>query len=234
MIKKAFVFAAGRGERMGSLTVDTPKPLLKVANKPLIIYAIERLREAGIEEFLINLAYHGEKIERELGNGEKFDIKISYSYEPYPLETGGALYQARSFFAAEPVLMINSDVWTDYPFATLLQKPLSDDVAHLVMVPNPPQHLSGDFLLTPKNRLELARRDSLENDELGAPVTYSGFGVLSAALIGDYPNCREKFPLREVFDFFIQRDKISAELYSDEWQDIGTPERLAALNQKFS
>lgn len=235
IIKKAFIFAAGRGERMGELTKHLPKPLLTVANKPLIVYTIERLRDAGIEEIIVNLAYHGDKIEQALGNGSEFGVVIEYSYEPYPLETGGALWKARDLIGDETVLVTNADVWTDYPFRALQQTNLlTGDVAHLIMVPNPPQHQQGDFLLTDKNRLELTEHAMPRGRVAGVAATYSGFGLFSPQLIGDYPHCREKFPLREVFEFFIQQNKISAELYVGQWQDIGTPQRLAALNKKFS
>lgn len=228
-IKKAMVFAAGRGARMGELTQHTPKPLLTVANKPLIDYTIQRLKDAGVDNLIINIAYLGEQIQSYLGNGESHGVTITYSVEPYPLETGGALLRALPLLGDEPLLVVNADVWTDYPFHALARQRLAaGDLARLVMVPNPAHNKTGDYRLTDKNRLELA-----DQDVEGVSVTYSGIALLDPALITTYPDPCEKLHLPAVYDYFIQRNKISAELYVGEWLDIGTPERLASLNKNY-
>ena len=228
-IKTAMVFAAGRGVRMGELTEKTPKPLLTVAGKPLIEYTIERLKDADITNLIINVAYLGEQIQTHLGDGKNFGVSITYSVEPYPLETGGGLLRALPLIGDTPLLIVNADVWTDYPFDALARKSLATgDLAHLVMVPNPNHNKTGDFLLTEKNRLELT-----EHDVKGVAATYSGIALLDPALIKTYPDPYEKLRLPEVYKYFIRRNKISAELYVGEWLDIGTPERLAGLKQNF-
>jgi N-acetyl-alpha-D-muramate 1-phosphate uridylyltransferase len=230
-IKTAFLFAAGRGERMGALTANTPKPLLPVGNTTLIDITLQRLQQAGINRVIINTAYLAEKIEAHVKQQNFSPLQIDFSREPYPLETAGALYHARALLDDKPMLMLAADVWTDLPLAPLLQKKLNThDVAHLVMVNNPAQHRGGDFLLSTDNRLSLADASQSTHN---TTFTYSGIGIFSPALINTYPHCREKFPLREVFNYFIERYQMSGELHDGEWSDIGTPERLEIINKKF-
>ncbi len=146
---KAMILSAGRGERMRPLTDTVPKPLLKVAAKSLIEYHIEALVKAGITELVINLAWLGKKIEAQLGDGSQFGTKITYSREEQALETAGGIIKVLSILGEEPFIVINGDIFTDYPFAQLLS-PIrgamnADQTAHLVLVPNPEHHKKGDF-----------------------------------------------------------------------------------------
>src|SRR5690606_29069602 len=140
---KVMIFAAGRGKRMAELTESTPKPMLPAAGRPLISYTVEKLRAAGFQDLVINLAYLGEQIQQYLGDGSAFKVNINYSVEPYALETGGGILRALPLLGDEPFLVVNADVWTDYPFAQLRNKLQDGKSGHLVMVPNPDYQSDG-------------------------------------------------------------------------------------------
>ncbi|WP_439133249.1 N-acetylmuramate alpha-1-phosphate uridylyltransferase MurU [Pseudomaricurvus sp.] len=224
---KAMILAAGLGKRMRPLTDTTPKPLLPVGGKPLIMYHIERLKALGVREFVINIAYLGEQIEAALGDGHALGVSIQYSEEHEPLETGGALLQALPLLGDEPFLLVNGDVWTDYPFERLFDVHLAEDcLGHLVLVPNPRHNRRGDFAL----------HDSmlLHNTEVDEGFTYSGISLLRPELIGAYSERRQIFPLREALAEGIAANRLSGEVYDGEWWDIGTPERLQALDERLT
>src|SRR5688572_2309883 len=218
---KAMILAAGEGRRMRPLTLEIPKPLLEVEGTSLIVHHIRRLKNAGVNDLVINIAYLGEKIRAALGNGEQFGLRIQYSAEPEPLETAGALLHALPLLGDAPFLLINGDVWTDYPFASLLQRPLNN-LGHLVLVPNPAHKLLGDFSVDNDGRLQ-----ELDGE---TSFTFSGISVLSPKLISTYPQQRAKFPLREIFGWAIRNRQLTAEVFDGIWCDVGTPERLAELN----
>lgn len=225
---RAMIFAAGRGERMGELTREKPKPLLEVAGQPLIDYTVRALQAAGVEDLVVNIAYLGGQIQRYLADGSRFGLRISYSEEPYPLETGGAIFRALPMLGEEPFLVVNADLWTDYPFRRLLEYQLEPgDLGHLVMIPNPSHVPAGDFYLNESRRLQSEASEAVQ-----ARLTYSGIAVLDPALVADYPERREKFPLGEVFRRAIANGQLSGEVFRGEWQDVGTPERLRALQQQ--
>lgn len=217
---KAMILAAGRGERMRPLTDAMPKPLLPVADKPLIQHHIERLARAGVRELVINLAWKGAMLRETLGNGERFGVRIAYSDEgDRALETGGGIFNALPLLGNDPFLIVNGDVWTDFPFGSLVEKGLGrQDLAHLVLVPNPPQHAKGDFSLAGDRVTERS----------GATATYSGVAVFSPAFFAD---CSAgPFKLLPPLLAAIGAGRLSGELYSGEWYDIGTPQRLAELD----
>lgn len=217
---KAMLLAAGRGERMRPLTDTTPKPLLEVAGKALIEYHLEALHRAGIGEVVVNHAWLGEVIEARLGDGRRYGLHITYSPEiPAALETAGGIIQALPLLGDAPFLVINSDIWTDYPLLRLPRAP--DGLAHLVMVDNPPQHPAGDFHL----------QDGRLSAEGEPRLTYSGIGVYRPELFaGLPPGVRPLAPLlREA----MQAGKVSGEHYTGAWFDIGTPERLAELDRRL-
>ncbi len=150
---RAMILAAGRGERMRPLTDTTPKPLLRVAGKPLIVWHIERLVAAGINDIIINHAWLGEQIEKTLGDGSQFGARLIYSAETIALETAGGIVKALPFFQGQPFLVVNGDIWCDwdpakaYVYVDALQD--SSALAWLLLVDNPPHHPDGDFLLVP-------------------------------------------------------------------------------------
>ncbi len=223
--KVAIILAAGRGERMRPLTDHTPKPLLNVAGQPLISYTLQRLTKAGCGRVIINCAYLGEQLPAALGNGERFALDIRYSHEDEALETAGGIIQALPLIDAEKFLVINGDVWCDHSLQPLFDRELGQDLAHLVMVDNPTQHPFGDFRLQNTRLQAKPTRDSLG-------LTYSGIGLYTRALFENYPKGYR--PLRPLLDKAMQDDRISGEHYRGDWRDIGTPERLAALNTDLS
>lgn len=223
---KAMILAAGLGKRMRPLTDRTPKPLLPVADKPLLQYHLEALKRAGIREVVINLAYLGEQIRRFVGDGGAFGLKVHYSEEPEPLETGGAILQALPLLGEAPFLLINGDVWTDYPLAQLLQPPLPDHTdGRLLMVPNPEFHPEGDFGLTEGQNLSL--------DEDLPQYTFAGISLLRPSLIADHPERRRIFPLLEALKPGIAAGTLEGRLHPGAWSDVGTPERLTQLRDQL-
>lgn len=216
---RAMILAAGRGERMRPLTDHCPKPLLPVAGRPLITYMLERLAQAGYRTVVINTAHLGEQIPAALGT-EYAGAQLVYSEEPEgALETAGGIRQALPLLGDEPFLVINGDVWCEHPLGPPTERPHADKglLAHLVLVDNPRHHPQGDFRLS-------GGRASLHT---GTPLTFSGIGWYHPALFAGLPEGRRALGpvLREAID----RGQVSAEHYTGDWRDIGTPERLAAL-----
>ncbi len=222
IMKKAMILAAGLGNRMRPLTDYKPKPLLEVAGKPLIVYQIEKLAEAGFEEIIINIAHLGFLIPETLGDGSKWGVKIAYSdeQEEGALESAGGIVKALPLLGREPFLVVNGDVWCDYRFDANFD--LKDDLAHLILVNNPEHNSKGDFALE-KGRI------FNEGNEL---FTFSGIGYYSPRLFEKLHY--GKSPLAPLLREAIANDKIGGELYRGEWRDIGTPERLAEVNESCS
>lgn len=215
---KAIILAAGRGERMRPLTDDTPKPLLKVNDKALIEYHLQNLQLAGIKQVVINHAWLGTQIETALGDGSRYGVQIQYSPEgEQALETGGGLFNALPLLGDAPFIAINGDIWSDYPLQNLPPEP--PGLAHLVLIDNPPQHLLGDFALH-GDRLLSEGEDKL---------TFSGIGVYRPELLAGQQ--AGVFPLAPILREAMARREICGEHYSGRWFDIGTPERLAELDQ---
>ncbi|HLS99794.1 MAG: nucleotidyltransferase family protein [Porticoccaceae bacterium] len=221
---KAMILAAGFGERLRPLTETTPKPLLEVGGKPMIQYHVERLAAAGIREIIINTSWLGEKIEAFLGDGTRFGVRIAWSRESEPLETGGGIRRALPLLGPEPFLVVNGDLWTDYPFADLVDSALPDDIdAHLVLVPNPPFKAVGDFILDQDLRVGYPQPDS-------RTYTFSGISLMRPEIFALYPAASERFALRNVLESSIRAASVSGELFEGQWWDVGTVERLNLLN----
>lgn len=217
---RAMILAAGRGERMRPLTDHTPKPLLQVGGQYLIAHHLQALAEAGFHEVVINHAYLGEQIVAALGDGQRFGVQIRYSAEQQALETGGGIFKALPLLGDAPFLVINGDIWCDYPLQGL--RSCEPTLAHLVMVDNPPQHPAGDFVLD-GGRL---------HDGPGTRLTFSGIGVYQPAL---FAGCEPgAFPLAPLLRAAMARGAVSGEHYQGQWHDIGTPQRLAALERALS
>ena len=216
------ILAAGRGERMRPLTDCTPKPLLPVAGQPLIEHHIEALARAGFKELVINHAHLGEQIEEALGNGQRWGITILYSPESTgALETGGGIFNALPLLGDDPFVVINGDIWTDYDL-TCLRVP-EHKLAHLILVDNPAHNPEGDFLLS---------NDGLCSEGAGNCLTYSGIGVYQPAFFAD---CKPgAFPLAPVLKTAMAHGRVSGEYYTGKWVDVGTPQRLEALNTALS
>ena len=226
---KAMILAAGEGRRMRPLTEATPKPLLKVAGKPLIEHHIERLGAAGFDEIVVNVSHLGQQLIDFLGDGSRWRVVISISAEQKALETAGGIVQALPRLGDAPFLLVNGDVYTDYPFAHLNDTAPVEKGAHLVLVPNPDHHPMGDFVLQDSSVVGLPSADpALEGV---ATATYSGIGVYDPALFRDcVPGKR---PLKPLLDGAIAESRLSGERYGGLWKDVGTPERLSDLNRRF-
>lgn len=218
---KAMILAAGLGTRMRPLTDHTPKPLLEVNNKALIIYHIEKLAKAGFKEVIINIAHLGFMIPEALGSGEEWGIKIYYSDEQQEgaLESAGGIVKALSLLGEETFLVINGDVWSDYePDADF---DLGDALAHLVLVSNPDHNLQGDFAL----------ENGLVKNEGRVKYTFSGIGYYRPELFSNL--AYGPAPLAPLLRAAMQNKNVSGSYYEGVWRDIGTPERLAEVNRMF-
>jgi MurNAc alpha-1-phosphate uridylyltransferase len=216
---KAMVLAAGRGERMRPLTDALPKPLLRVGGKCLIEWHLERLAAGGFRDVVINTAWLGDLIEATLGRGERYGLSITYSHErPEALETGGGIFHALPLLGSAPFLIVNGDVWTDIDFGALRRTPPRQSLAHLVLVANPPQHARGDFLLD----------EGFLSEGEGMRYTYSGVGIYRPEM---FAGCSDgKFPLLPLLRKAIAQRALTGERHAGRWYDIGTAERLQALD----
>ena len=221
---KALILAAGRGERMRPLTDSTPKPLLVVRGKRLIEWHLEALARAGVRKVVVNTAWLEEQVPAALGDGSRWGLSIAYSMEGRDhggaLETAGGMAKALPLLS-DPFWVVSGDVFVpgfDFPAA-----PLDAQLAHLWLVPNPPHHAAGDFGI---DSAGLAVRE--------APCfTWSGLGLFSSHFVAKLMNglgAGAKAPLRPYLEAAIDRRALGATLWRGEWTDVGTPERLAALN----
>lgn len=214
------ILAAGRGERMRPLTDTTPKPMLRVHGQPLIERHVVQLVAAGIARVVINLAWLGVQIRDYLGDGTRYGASIVYSEEaPQALEPGGGIFRALPHLSPGPFAVVNGDIFTDFPLTTLALKPDAD--AHIVLVPAGGGH-RGDFGFANGAAL------SADSSEAGALYTFGCIAVYRPAF---FAGCVEgAFPLKPLLLRAMAAKRCSAELFEGVWEDVGTPERLAALN----
>ncbi len=214
----AMILAAGRGERMRPLTDATPKPLLAVHDEPLIERHVRNLARAGIRRIVINLAWLGSQIREYLGDGTRFGVAIAYSEEaPQALDTGGGIFRALPHLSGGPFAVVNGDIYSDFPLETLTLA--ADRDAHLVLVPNP-SYLHGDFGLK-------------QGQALAAASELFTFGCIAVYRPAFFAGCRDGvFPMMPLWLRSMAAGRCSAQLYTGPWEDVGTPERLAALNAR--
>ena len=219
---KAMILAAGRGERLRPLTDATPKPLVEIAGQTLLGRHLERLARGGFTHAVINVSHRAQSITTRFGDGTRFGLRIDWSHEAEPLETAGGIAQARTLLGPEPFLLVNADIWCDYDFSRLHDFGLGKRLAHLVLVPNPPQHPAGDF--------------SLDGGVIGnasSPrYTYAGIAVLSPQLAAGIA-AGQKAPLAPLWRAAAAHGAVSGELYRGHWSDVGTPERLLRLEAEL-
>jgi MurNAc alpha-1-phosphate uridylyltransferase len=257
---KAMILAAGRGERMRPLTDHTPKPLLLVNDQPLIAYNLIKLANIGVREIVINVSYMAELIIKTLGDGSQYGVRITYSHEAAALETGGGIYQALPLLGIEPFIVMNADIWIDYPLQNLPQQLTS--LAHLILVDSPSHNTHGDFYLNhdkvsltvPKAFQVTTRRKrsrgaectdeymstetslqhsrNLKGEGYGdKKFTYAGLGVYHPDL---FQACQAgMFRLADVLKIAIAKNQVSGEYFAGDWIDVGTPERLECLQKKL-
>lgn len=216
---KALILAAGRGERMRPLTDLLPKPLLAVGGKPLIVHHIDKLKAAGVTELVINHAWLGHKLVESLGDGSALGVTIHWSAEERALETAGGIVQALPLLGPAPFLVINGDTWLDLDYGSLVSQPLGDDLAHLWLVSNPPQHPAGDFALQGGRVIDTPA------------FTFSGVGLYDPAAFADLAGGARKLAplLRE----WMAQGRVGGSLLAGEWRDIGTVERLRELDSQL-
>ena len=214
---RAMILAAGRGERLKPLTDTTPKPLLPVRGRPLLFHQLEWLKAAGITHIVINLHHLGEQIEARIGDGSAFGVRVSYSRERELLETGGGVVQALPLLGSEPFLVLNGDIFTDFPFTALEALPGWADI-HMLVTPTPAHRERGDF------EVEAGRITAR-----GQSYVYCGIALLRPKLFAqDEP---VPFSLSEHFFRAIDRGAISAQIWTGFWTDIGSPDQLDRVNR---
>ena len=214
--RAAMIMAAGRGERMRPLTDTTPKPLLRVHGETLIERHVRNLVHSGIERIVINLAWLGGQIRDYLGDGARYGAAITYSEEtPHALDAGGGVFRALPYLSPGPFAVVNGDIYTDFPFQTLAIDAEYD--SHLVLVPNP-SYMKGDFGF--KHGKAVASADEL--------LTFGSIAVYRNAFFADAED--GVFPIMPLWRRSMAAGRCSAQLYTGLWEDVGTPERLAALN----
>ena len=215
---RAMILAAGLGTRMGVLTDNTPKALLKAAGKPLLQFHLEALARSGFRDVVINHGRLGAQIEALFGSGAPFGLAIHYSAEgEEPLETAGGIRRALALLGSGPFLVVNADIWTDFDFASLaLRVPAA---AHIVLVPNPDHHPQGDFGLSGAQVIENGKN----------PYTYSGIGVFHPVFFHDLHDGQA--PLAPLLRDAIGQGRVTGECYTGRWFDIGTPDRLSGIDE---
>jgi MurNAc alpha-1-phosphate uridylyltransferase len=219
---KAMVLAAGFGNRLRPLTDHTPKPLVSIGGKPLIVHHLEKLSAAGFKEVVINLGHLGCKIPEVLGDGSNWSLSIEYSDEgPEPLETGGGMAKALPLLGGDPFLLVNGDVWCDLDFCSIPKTLAKNDLATLYLVPCPEWRTRGDFSLS-ENRV-------IEND---APEhLYSGIAIYHPQILEGAKV--ERFSIVPRLKKAISQNQVAGLFYGGEWDDVGTPDRLHALQSKY-
>lgn len=228
---RALLLAAGRGERMRPLTDTCPKPLLTLAGKPIIVHLIERLRDIGVTEMVINAAWLRERFEPTLGDGRSLGVQLRYSMEPTALETGGGIATALPLLCDgapdAPFAVVSGDIYTEFDFSRLHEAarhlggaPL-DTCAHFVVVDNPPHHPAGDMALI-NGRI---RRH-------GVRLNYGNIGVFHPAMFTGQPR-GERWKLFPWAYDFVDANRVSGEHFSGVWENIGTPQQLAALDARL-
>lgn len=225
---RAMILAAGLGTRMRPLTLKTPKPLLMIAGRPMIEHHILRLKAAGCTQIVINHAWLGEQIEAYLRDGQWLGVQITYSAESEPLETAGGIANALALLSPDgesPFAVINGDIFCDYPFAQLPKQLEGPKIAHLVLVDNPDHNPAGDFVLQGEGVVDT---DHLADD--AQKLTFSGISVLSPMLFKGI-NAGDAAALAPLLRAAISAGQVSGEYHPGNWVDVGTPERLAEVDQ---
>jgi MurNAc alpha-1-phosphate uridylyltransferase len=231
---KALIFAAGLGERMRPLTDHTPKPLLVAGGKPLVVWHLEKLAAIGVSEVVINTSWLAEQFPAFLGDGSQWGMRLHYSYEgATPLETGGGMHHALPLLGDAPFIAVNGDIWTDYDFVQLPREPVGN--AHLVLVDNPAHNPNGDFGLGASGAV---------HSEGDTRLTFAGIGIYRAELlsnwrdiIGERSGVDEtppRFKLAPLLRASMGKGRVSGEHHSGRWTDVGTPGRLAELDDQLT
>ena len=212
---------------MRPLTHETPKPLLKVGGVPLLEHHLVRLRDAGISEVVVNASYLGDQVAAFCGDGGRWGLRIWVSREAAPLETAGGIIEALPLLGEAPFIVVNGDVYCDYPFKRLIDRAIDSGQGRLVLVDNPTHHLGGDFRLV-DGKVEQPEDTVTFEAPSRNTLTFSGIALYAAGFFAAYE--RGKRALKPLLDDAILQGHLSGERFEGVWNDVGTPERLAALN----
>ncbi|UPG89160.1 nucleotidyltransferase family protein [Luteibacter aegosomaticola] len=219
-MRHALILAAGRGERMRPLTDTTPKPLLEVHGKPLIVHHIEKLAAAGVNYMVINTSHLADQFPDALGDGSRWGVRLRYSYEgPAPLETGGGMLNALPLLGSEPFIVVSADIWSDIDYAALPLQP--EGVAHLVMVPNPDFHPTGDFALKDGRLYDSEAPADAER------LTFGNVGVYRPEIVAG--EAAGTFKLAPMYRRAIAQGRLSGERFDGFWRNVGNPAQLEQL-----
>jgi len=215
---RAMILAAGRGERLRPLTDTTPKPLLDVHGKPLIVHHLENLAQAGFREVVINLSHLGDMIRDTIGNGDQWGLSIKYSPEPPgALDTGGGIQKALPMLGEAPFAVINADIFSQYPLARL--RAIKCSHAHLILVANPNHNPNGDF--------------TLQGGYIGSKdqprYTFSGISVYNPRFFEAAPE--GSYSVVPMLRDAASQQQVTGEIYRGTWHDIGTSERLKSARE---
>ena len=218
---KVMILAAGRGERMGNLTQNCPKPLLKVKGRCLIDWHLIKLCDAGFKDVVINVAYLSKEIIEFVGDGSKWRLNIFISEEEQALETAGGIKKAIKYLGDEPFVVINADIFSDYNYENLKARSLQNNsMGHLVLVNNPEHNLKGDFGIMDNGILTMNSERSL---------TFSGIAIYDPKFFSELAE-GNKIKLAPILEIAINKKCIQGELFDGLWSDVGTPERLNMIN----
>jgi len=215
----AMILAAGRGERMRPLSDATPKPLLPVGGKPLIVWQIEALARAGLRDIVVNAAHRADRLVAALGDGAAFGVRLAWSVEPEPLDAAGGIATASGLLPDGPALIVSGDIATLLPRAAAMAATPGGARAHLVMVPNPPYHRTGDFAL---------REGAIALDG-ASRYTYANIGLYDMALFRELHR-GVKLKLLPFLHRWIAAGIVSGERWDGPWANVGTPDDLADLD----
>ncbi len=213
----AMILAAGLGERLRPITDTMPKALVEVGGISLLEQHLQRLADASVKTVVINLGWLGEQIAERIGSGHQFGLQVIYSPEnDNILDTGGGIKRALPLLDSAPFWVINADVYTDITLPNV--KLDTDSLAHLVLVPTPAHKASGDFEL----------RDGKVRNSDNQDLTYSGIAFYRPEFFADAGDGR--FSVVPLWREAADRGQLDGSLYEGIWEDVGTPERLKALN----
>ncbi len=224
----AIILAAGRGERMRPLTDAMPKPLLGVGGRAIIEWQVDRLVAGGFLDLVVNHSYLGDMIESSLGDGSRFGARIRYSREARALETAGGVAQALTLLGPAPFAVVSGDIHTAFDYATLgpriadIARDPAGNAAHFVLVDNPPFHPQGDMGL-----------DAGRVTRGGPRLTYGNIAVYHPSLFAEIApgTALRLFPWAYRF---VDAGRVTGEHYRGAWDNIGTPEQLAALDRRLA
>ena len=237
---KAMVLAAGQGTRLRPVTDRMPKALVQVAGRPMIEFALLLLRHYGVHEIVINLHHFGTQIEDHLGNGQRFDVNISYSHEPELLETGGGLLKAKAFLQQDTFIVINTDALIDIDLSAVLKNHRQNNAAAtLVLRPDADADRYGSIDIDADGRIcrFLEQRSKVEPIGAVKKLMFTGVQILEPRVFEYMDGCGSKkfSTTRETYPRMVHAgERVFGYCFEGFWQDLGTRERITEAEQKLT